>query len=95
MTAAVVQLELLTVPDVTGPRAWSHKHDVPQDEPGLTIRDAHGLRARNVSPRRWQWTTQPRCDGTYLNRKHWVSGDPWYWPSYLIFPVTEIPKAVA
>jgi hypothetical protein len=95
MTAGVVQLELLTITDITGPRVWHHHRDVPQDEPGLTIRDDHGLRARNVSPGRWLWTTQPACDGTYLDREHWVSGDPWYWPAYLWFPVAELPEVAA
>lgn len=89
MTAGVIQLALLEIADITGPRVWHDRRDVPQDEPGLRIRDAHGLQARQVSPGRWQWASQPRCDDTYLDREHWVTGDPWYWPAYLTAPVTE------
>ena len=70
-------------PPVREPRVWQDPAGVPQDEPGLRIRDTDGDEAARLDTGEWQWVLV--CDEPGFNET------PWPWPADdFEFPATEV-----
>jgi hypothetical protein len=67
-------------------RVWHCADDVPQDEPGLIIRDAMGDEAARLAPLRWRWSLVDHVElpGIAANTFAWKSAGDVY------FPVVEV-----